>query len=69
MRSYAVAGAIRYVRSVSEFVPPPILNRRMTSCVACVTMTTVGNWKEDSMRKLNIHLLYGVLQVDRLGSR
>lgn len=26
-------------------------------------------WKEGPMRKLNIHLQYGVLQVDRSGSR
>jgi len=25
--------------------------------------------EEDSMRKLNIHLVFGVLQVDRIGSR
>jgi len=32
-------------------------------------MKAVGNREEDPMRKLNIHLVYGVLQVDRLGSR
>ena len=29
----------------------------------CATLGAVG-WKEVPMRKLNIHLLYGVLQVD-----
>lgn len=33
------------------------------------TMTAVGNGEEELMRKLNIHLVFGVLQVDRPGSR
>ena len=31
-------------------------------------LNAVGNGEENQMRKLNIHLVYGVLQVDRPGS-